>query len=238
MRVTKEDLEKAIYKIATLQFNLNIAKEIADESNELIEECTIGDQQYSEVIKEITDSCIELDTLLEAAKESVIDELDEMTISHLNKFDRFDGNLAQDYYMSEKYNNLTFIVNRAKKIKPLYTKRRVPVFIKRKYREAILCFFDGRFDSCCAICRSITEILLKDLCQKKCGGKGNYEEESLASLINMCGNFKILRETELISARRIKKTGNESMHNRISKNEQEALASIEDIQKILKGIEY
>jgi hypothetical protein len=175
---------------------------------------------------------------LEAAKESVIDELDESTISLLNKFDRFDGDLAQDYYMSEKYHNLTFIVNRAKKIKPLYTKRRVPAFIKRKYREAILCFFDGRFDACCAMCRSITEILLKDLCQKKCSGKGNYEEESLASLINMCGNFKILKGTELISASRIKKTGNESMHSRTSKNEQEALASIEDIQKILRGIEY
>jgi len=52
----------------------------------------------------------------------------------------------------------------------------------------------------------------------------------------MCGNFKILKETELISARRIKKTGNESMHSKTSRNEQEALVSIEDIQKILKGV--
>ena len=236
MRVTKEDLEKAIWNIATLQFNLNIAKMIADKSKVLIEECTIGDQQYSEVIKEITDSCIELDNLLRAAKESVIDDLDKNTISILNKFDRFDGELAQEYYIMENYVNLPFVVNRAKKITPLYTERRVPIFIKRKYREAILCFFDGRFDACCAICRSITEILLKELCQKKCGGKGNYEEESLASLINMCGNYKILKETELISVRRIKKTGNESMHSRTSKSEQEALASIEDVQKIFKGV--
>jgi hypothetical protein len=63
------------------------------------------------LFKEGIDYCNELDTLLEAAKESLIDELDESTISLLNKFDRFDGDLAQDYYMSEKYNNLTFIVN-------------------------------------------------------------------------------------------------------------------------------
>jgi hypothetical protein len=88
------------------------------------------------------------------------------------------------------------------------------------------------------MCRSIAEILLKELCQKKCGGKGDYEEESLASLINMCENFKILKETELISAMRIKKIGNESMHSKTSRNEQEAFASIEDIQKILRGIEY
>lgn len=238
MRVTKEDFIKAIGNIIEFQYNFNQAKKIIDENKLNIEQVTIGDQPYNEVIKEGIDYCNELDTLLEAVKESLIDELDESTISLLNKFDRFDGDLAQDYYMSEKYNNLTFIVNRAKKIKPLYTKRRVPLFIKRKYREAILCFFDGRFDACCAMCRSITEILLKDLCQKKCSGKGNYEEESLASLINMCGNFKILKETELISASRIKKTGNESMHSRTSKNEQEALASIEDIQKILRGIEY
>jgi hypothetical protein len=236
VRVRKEDFIKVINKLASFQFNLNIIQEIADENKTPIEELTIGDQPYNEFIKGSLNYINELDVLLEAAKESVIEELDEMTISFLNKLNRFDGDLAQDYYMSEKYNNLTFIVDRAKKIKPLYTKRRVTAFIKRKYREAILCFFDGRFDSCCAMCRSITEVILKDLCQKKCGGKGNYENESLASLINICGNFKILKETELISARRIKKTGNESMHSKTSRNEQEALVSIEDIQKILKGV--
>lgn len=86
------------------------------------------------------------------------------------------------------------------------------------------------------MCRSITEILLKDLCQKKFGGKEDSEEKSLASLINICGNFKILKEDELIFARRIKKTGNESMHSNRPKNEKDALASIENVQKIFKGV--
>ena len=81
--------------------------------------------------------------------------------------------------MSEKYVNMPFILNRAKNIKPLYTEKIVPGFIKKKYKEAILCFLDGRFDSCCAMCRAITEILLKDLCQKKFGIEKDIEEESL-----------------------------------------------------------
>jgi len=236
MKVTMEDLQKVIDKMAEFQFNLNKIKKIADESKVSVEELIIGDVPYNEFIKVGMKYCDELDTLLEAAKESVIDNLDKNKISLLNKFDRFDGDLAQEYYISEKYVNLPFILNRAKKIKPLYTEKRVPAFIKKKYKEAILCFLDGRFDSCCAMCRSITEILLKDLCQKKFGGKEDCEERSLASLINICGNFKILKEAELISARRIKKTGNESMHSNRPKNEEDALASIENIQKIFKGV--
>ena len=64
----------------------------------------------------------------------------------------------------------------------------------------------------------------------------NPQSSSLASLINICGNFKILKEAELISARRIKKTGNESMHSKTPKNEKDALASIENVQKIFKGV--
>jgi len=86
------------------------------------------------------------------------------------------------------------------------------------------------------MCRSVTEIFLKDLCKKKFGEKEDIEEKSLTSLINICGNFKILKEAELISARRIKKTGNESMHSNRPKNEEDALASIENIQKIFKGV--
>jgi hypothetical protein len=236
MKVTIEDIQKAINKMAEFQFNLNKIKKIADDEKMSVEELFIGDVPYNEFVKEGFIYCDELDTLLEAAKESIIDNLDKNKISLLKKFERFDGDLAQEYYISEKYANLPFIVNRAKKIKPLYTEERVPAFIKKKYKEAILCFLDGRFDSCCAMCRSITEILLKDLCQKKFGGKEDSEEKSLASLINICGNFKILKEAELISARRIKKTGNESMHSKTSKSEQEALTSIEDIQKIFKGV--
>ena len=236
MKVTIEDLQKVINKMAGFQFNLNKIKKIADENKVSVEELIIGDVPYNEFIKEGINYCDEMDTLLEAAKESVIDNLDKKTISLLNKFDRFDGDLAQEYYISEKYANLPFILNRAKKIKPLYTEKRVPAFIKKKYKEAILCFLDGRFDSCCAMCRSIIEILLKDLCQKKFDKKEDIEEKSLASLINICGNFKILKEAELISARRIKKTGNESMHSKRQINEDDAFASIENVQKIFKGV--
>jgi hypothetical protein len=234
MRVKKEDIVKVLNNIIEIRYNLNQALQIADDKKIPYEDLIIAGNSYSEYIKEIVNNWNELDTLLEAAKESVTDELDDNTINLLNKMNRFDGDLAQEYYMSEKYNNLTFIVNRASKIKPLYTNIKVPASIKRKYREAILCFLDGRFDSCCAMCRSITEIIFKELCKDKFYGKGSFEEKPLSFLINKCEICKLLEEPKLKAARRIKKTGNESMHSRISKNAQDALTSIEDIQKILK----
>jgi len=119
MRVKKEDIVKVLNNIIEIRYNLNQALQIADDKKIPYEDLIIAGNSYSEYIKEIVNNWNELDTLLEAAKESVTDELDDNTINLLNKMNRFDGDLAQEYYMSEKYNNLTFIVNRASKIKPL-----------------------------------------------------------------------------------------------------------------------
>jgi len=110
MRVTKDDIKQAIDNIIEFYYNFNQAKKIMDENKLDIEDVEIGGQPYSEAIKEGNNYLNELDILLEAARESVIDELDERTITLLNKLDRFDGDLAQDYYMSEKYHNLIFLV--------------------------------------------------------------------------------------------------------------------------------
>jgi hypothetical protein len=88
------------------------------------------------------------------------------------------------------------------------------------------------------MCRSITEIFFKDLCQRKLGATSETYDKHLAFLINICAKFKFLKDTELKAAIRIKKTGNESLHSRKSKSEKDALASIEDVQKIVKVIDY
>jgi len=180
----------------------------------------------------------ELDNLLEAAKETILDGFDDhrTLLSFLNKIDRFDGDQAEKYYLMERYANLAYIVDRAKQIKPLYTKKMVPVFIKRKYREAILCYFDGRFDACCVICRSVVEMLLKALCEKKFDEKRYYKTKSLSGLIHICEKWNILSSTELKAIKRIKETGNKSVHTQILTSEQEALSSIEDTQKLLQGV--
>jgi hypothetical protein len=105
MKVTIEDIQKAINKMAEFQFNLNKIKKIADDEKMSVEELFIGDVPYNEFVKEGFIYCDELDTLLEAAKESIIDNLDKNKISLLKKFERFDGDLAQEYYISEKYAN-------------------------------------------------------------------------------------------------------------------------------------
>jgi hypothetical protein len=51
MRVTKEDIKKAIENIIEFQYNFNQAKKIIDENKLNIEEVTIGGQPYNEVIK-------------------------------------------------------------------------------------------------------------------------------------------------------------------------------------------
>lgn len=239
MGVKKEDFKKVLMKLGEFAYNYNKVQKIADEHNLPIEELVIGDKTYSEYMQECIDYCIELDTLLEAAKETIIDEVDDEFMGLLGKLDRIEGDTVQDYYMMEKYVSLPFLLERAKKIKPLYTNKTVPAFIKRKYREAILCFFDGRFDSCCAICRSIAEIFLKDLCQRKLGSTSEiYEDKHLTFLIETCAKFKFLNTPELKAATRIRKTGNESLHTKKSKSEKDALASIEDVQKIVKVIDY
>jgi hypothetical protein len=50
VRVTKEDFIKAIGNIIEFQYNFNQAKKIIDENKLNIEQVTIGDQPYNEVI--------------------------------------------------------------------------------------------------------------------------------------------------------------------------------------------
>lgn len=236
MRVTKTDLEKALLKVFNANILLDRLEEIANNWKVDVENLEIDGKPYRKVFEDIVACHNELDNLLEAAKETILDDLNERSVSLYNKIDRFDGDQAQKYYLMEKYANLPHIVDRAKQIKPLYTRKRVPVSIKRKYREAILCYFDGRFDACCAICRSVVEIFLKALCEKKFGEKRDYERESITELIDVCQKWHILRPAELTVIRRIKNTGNESVHSKILRSEQEALASIKDTQRLLRGV--
>lgn len=135
MKVTIEDLQKVVNKMAEFQFNLSKIKKIADDEKMSVEKLFIGDVPYNEYIKEGIGYCDEMDTLLEAAKESIIDNLDKNKISLLKKFDRFDGDLAQEYYISEKYANLPFIVNRAKKLSRYILKKEYQHLLKRNIKK-------------------------------------------------------------------------------------------------------
>jgi len=236
MRVTKTDLEKTLLKVFNANLMLEKLQEQANEWKVNLEDLTIDGKPFD--FEDVIACHKELDNLLEAAKETILDGFndDRVLLSFLNKIDRFDGDQAEKYYLMERYANLAYIVDRAKQIKPLYTKKRVPVFIKRKHREAILCYFDGRFDACCVICRSVVEMLLKVLCEKKFGKEKDYEEKSIYQLRGICEKWHILRPAELKAINRIKETGNKSVHTKKMTSEQEALSSIEDTQKLLQGI--
>ena len=236
MRVTKTDLEKALLKMVSANILLEKLEEIANEWKVDVENLKIDGEPYKKVFEDAIACLHQWEDLIEGAKETVVDGLDDQALSLFNKMSSFDGGQAQKYYLMERYANLTYIVDRAKQIKPLYTKKRVPVFIKRKYRETILCYFDGRFDACCVICRSVVEMLLKALCEKKFDEKRYYKTKSLSDLIHICEKWNILSSTELKAIKRIKETGNKSVHTKKMTSEQEALSSIEDTQKLLQGV--
>lgn len=236
MRVTKHDIEEALLKVINANFLLEKLQQQADKWGVDVVNLTIDGKPYKHVFEDITACHNELDDLLEGAKETILDGFDDLTLSILNRIDRFDGDQAQKYYLMETYVNIPQIVHRAKQIEPLYTKKRTPVFIKRKYREAVLCYLDGRFDACCIVCRSVVEILLKFLCEKRFGEKGHYERKSITELIDVCEKWHVLGRPELATIKRIKSTGNESVHTKTLRTEQEALDLIKDTQSLLRGV--
>lgn len=251
MKVTRTDLDKAFFKVVKAVYILEQIEEaypgIEEETEDLGLTINGKPYNYEKLIGEVVAAVDDLENVLEGAKETIIDHFDEapellfsleriFVAKESGEIDTSITGRAQKYYMLERYVDLPHVVERAKHIKPLLTRRKVPAFIKRKYREAILCYFDGRFDGCCTICRSIVEILLKRICEKRFGEKKDFENRALFELIDTCEKWHILGPIELRAIRRIKKTANRSLHTELPTTQQEALASIKDIQRLLRGL--
>ena len=172
----------------------------------------------------------EFDQIFEGAKENLIEDFDDKVIDLLDKIERFNPNEIQEYYLTETYVNLANIVNRAKQIKPLFIKRQGPLCLGNKYREAVLCYLNGRFDACCIMSRTIIESILRDLNGRK------TEKCSLSELIKISAKSRILSEKTLKLATDIRKRGNISAHKRKLAGEQDAIESIKDTQSFIKSI--
>lgn len=123
MGVKKEDFERVLIKLGEFHYKYKKVQKIADDHNLPIEKLSIGDKTYYEYIQESIDYYIELDTLLESAKETIIDELDDKFIDLLSKIDRIEVDTVQDYYMMEKYSSLLFFVRTGKKYKTIIYKQ-------------------------------------------------------------------------------------------------------------------
>ena len=240
MIIKKEDLEKAILDVLNSTIKLEAMEKALRASLEKrglqIEQ--VDCPEHNVALKEVENYQNELDRLLEGAKETITSGYSDATLSllnSLNKIERFNADEIHEYYLTETYFNLVNIVNRSKEIEPLYVKQDVPLPVKKRHREAILCYINGRFDACCVMCRSIIEMMLKELCRQKFKNKGRFEECSLFELINTCSKFNILKSRDIKLAQSIKGRGN-IIHTEVSASEQDAVSSIKETQNFLKNI--
>lgn len=257
MKVTKASLKNAIDQMVQITYLIESLQEWANRAGvniwemsdiSIIEDSAAksattsfikrwrkeGKKSIEGIFEDYKKSCDELDDMIEGAKETIVDELDSTTFSLLNKMERFPGDQVQAYYLGEKWNNLPFVCNRAQQIKPLFARGMVPTHIKTKYREAVLCFLDARYNACCVMCRAIVEMFLKDICEEN---SVKVEcDDTLRSLMYKCEESKILKKYDLNLLREIKRKGNKSIHSRESASEDDALASIKDLQQFLRRV--
>ncbi|MBU4377146.1 MAG: DUF4145 domain-containing protein [Candidatus Omnitrophica bacterium] len=191
---------------------------------------------YNAAVKELGEMRNEWGRELETAKQNITSGFNKETIALLNKIESYDADVIQEYYLYETYSNLPNIVSRSEQIKSLYIERDIPLCVEIRYREATLCYIHGRFDACCAMCRSTIEMAIKENCKQKVNQSEQFEKGSLRELIDFCAKYNILDGMCVRLARRIKDRGNFSIHTERLATEEEALESIRDMQDILRGI--
>ena len=81
-----------------------------------------GKKSVKEIFEDYIACCDELENVLEGAKETIVDKLDDTILSLVSRIQRFDSEQIQRYYFSERMANMPLISKRARQIKPLFTK--------------------------------------------------------------------------------------------------------------------
>ena len=139
-----------------------------------------------------------------------------------------------EYYLTERRANLPFVTERTRKIVPVFMARKAPMVIKSFYREAVMSYLDGRFSSCCVMCRTIVEMFLKDFLGKRAKIEGLFDNEMLEGLITKCGKSKLMDLSEIRLIEKIQKKGNKGIHSSGLMSEEDALTSIQLVQEFLQ----
>lgn len=234
----KEQLENILVKLINAAIKLDALERAEKASLEAqgLSSDDVDRTSYNATVKELGELRNEWGRELEKAKQNITSGFSKETIALLNKIESYDADVIQEYYLYETYNNLPNIVNRSEQIKPLYIEKDIPLCVEIRYREALLCYMHGRFDACCAMCRSTTEMAIKENCKQKINQPEQFEKDSLCELIDFCAKYNILDEMYVQLAKRIKDRGNFSIHTERLATEEEALGSIKDTQDILRGI--
>lgn len=237
MNSRKEELQIAFLNVVNASLKLKALDKAEKESIEVAGRGVEDFERtsYNKAVEELNYLHDIFDQLWEDAKHNLTSGLDQKIISFFDKIERADADVLQAYYMNEMHSNLTYIVNRSLQITPLFVIHNTLLSIEHKYREAVLCYIYGRFDACCVMCRSILEMMLRELCKDKFK-QSQFEDDTFIGYIETCRNFNILDAQSLAKVDRIRKNGNSSIHTEDLAGEEDALQSINDTQDLLKVI--
>ena len=234
----KENLLEAVVKIIQATIRLEALEKAENESLEAhgLKPEDVERTSYNEAVKELDRLHAEFDKLMENAKHNITAGLTRSEIAVLDNVRRAGDEGDQEFYINEIYFNLAYIVDRARQIKPLFVTQDVPLAMELKYREAVLCCIYGRFDACCAMCRTIAEMMLRELCKDKFKGFAEFAGDSLSTFISMCRKFNFLSGQCLDLVEKIRVKGNSSIHSEALATEEDAIESIDKVQELLRMI--
>lgn len=232
MKVTKENLEQAILGVLNINIYLEKLQEVANKMGAPIETIEVNGKPYNEICQEAQLCYDKLDELLEGAKETIIDDLSPEQVRLLSQINRYTPNIIQKYYFMEDSAHRSYVMDRAKEIRPLYVKNRIPNLVNLKYREVILCYLYGRFIACCIISRAIIEMIMKIRC-KNTLNQDDIDRMEFTELKDLCTKHSIINKKQLELADKIRRWGNRSIHSPEITDEKQALQAIYAIQEFI-----
>lgn len=126
------------------------------------------------------------------------------------KYDTSDG--LADYLQVELFTQLPEILKRAKRIGPLVVGDEVPEGLRRRYRECVRSYLFRNPIACCALCRAVVEMALKETWERRFPEKLNPDRFTFGELIDSLAKLRILPDDIVQLCREVKEHGDKAVH--------------------------
>ncbi len=136
-----------------------------------------------------------------------------------------------DYLEVEVYTQFPELLKRAKRLRPLVIGRTIPDGLRRRYREASKSYLFGNRIACCALCRTILELALKEAWERRLPGMANPDRFTLAELWQKLPG---LPEDVFPLCRTIKENGDRAVHGDAVLSSEQAYESLIATQRVLE----
>ncbi len=141
-----------------------------------------------------------------------------------------------DHLEADIYSQLPEMLKRVTRVRPLTIGKMIPERLARRYREAVRSYVSGNPIACCALCRAVLEVTLKEEWGRRFPGRLNTDSIRLAEMIDKWDGTQRLSEDLLALCRKIKDNGNNAVHGDALLKSNEALESLAATQQVLKNL--